>query len=481
MSDKKRVYITTTLPYVNAEPHVGFAMEIIHADIIARFKKIVGYDVFFNTGTDEHGAKVWQAAKKAGKETQIYTDELFTKFEDLKELLGLDEDLHFVRTTSKGHKKAAQEMWKRCKDAGFIDKKIYKIKYCTGCELEKTDSELVDGRCPIHPDRELEVREEDNYFFKFREFGPKLLKLYKEKHSFVVPEHRLHEITALIDRGLEDFSISRLKEKMPWGVPVPDDESHVMYVWFDALASYISTLGWPDDEANFKKYWLEGSPVQFAGKDQIRQQAAMWQAMLIAAGLPTTHKIVIHGFLNFAGEKMSKSLGNVISPREIIESFGQRDVLRYFVAREFNQFEDTDISWEKLKESYNANLANGLGNLVSRLMNLSAKYLDKPVEIPEKSLTNDFINTLENFRIGEAANMIWQKITEMDRRIQETEPFKLIKTDEREAKKIISDLVVDLYTVARMLDIFMPQTSKAIKNLIKQNIFPSEPLFPRIE
>ncbi len=480
---KKSVYITTTLPYVNAEPHVGFAMEIIHADIIARFKKLSGYDVFFNTGTDEHGTKVWQAAQKARKGTQIYTDELAKKFEDLKELLGLEENLHFVRTTSTEHKRAAQEIWNRCKAGGFIDKKNYKIKYCTGCELEKTDSELVDGRCPIHPDQELEVREEKNYFFKFREFGAKLLKLYEEKKPFILPEHRLNEIIALINRGLEDFSISRLKEKMPWGVPVPDDDKQVMYVWFDALTSYISTLGWPDNEENFKKYWTEGTPIQFAGKDQVRQQAAMWQAMLMAAGLPTTDKIVIHGFLNFAGEKMSKSLGNVISPIEIVEVFGQRDALRYFVAREFNQFEDTDISWEKLKESYNANLANGLGNLVSRLLTMAEQYGAFNGYEPSKNKKFTIAQVplyLEVFDIKKAIDAIWLEIGDLDKFIQDRKPFVTFKTNKAQAVLDVQLALARLEHVAENLEPFMPETSKAIKKLIKENISPVEPLFPRI-
>src|SRR3989344_6448676 len=332
----KSFYITTTLPYINADPHIGFAMEIIQADIIARGKKLQGFEVFFNTGSDEHGQKMYQKAREAGKEPKEYMDEFAEKFKALKPLLNLDEDLHFVRTTDEHHKMSAQEFWKKCKEAGDIELKKYKMKYCVGCELDKTDSELVDGRCQIHPDKELEIREEENYFFKFSKYGPKLLELYKQK-DFLVPDYRLNEIKALISRGLEDFSISRLISKMPWGVPVPDDPNHVMYVWFDALVSYISTIGWPDNLENFEKWW---PVVQFAGKDQVRQQAAIWQAMLMSAGFPPSKQIVIHGFINIEGKKMSKSVGNVVGPVELVEEYGV-DALRYYLAREVNQFELT--------------------------------------------------------------------------------------------------------------------------------------------
>ncbi len=469
MSENKSFYITTTLPYVNAKPHVGFAMELIHADIIARWKRLMGFDVFFNTGTDEHGQKVFRVALEEKKEPQKYTDELSEKFKNLKSLLGLSDDLHFIRTTEERHKKAAREFWKLCEKAGDIYKKEYKIRYCVGCELEKTDSELVNGQCPIHLNRKLEIIEEENYFFRFSKFGPKLLKLYDGQQNFVLPSFRLNEVRSLISRGLEDFSISRLKKKMPWGVEVPADPEHVMYVWFDALVSYVSTIGWPDNMSGFEKWW---PVIQFAGKDQVRQQAAMWQAMLMSAGLIPSKQIVIHGFVNYEGQKMSKSLGNVINPQEIIDEYGL-DVLRYFVAREFNQFEDTDISREKLKIAYNANLANGLGNLVSRVMQLSQTYLDKPVNIAEWEDLSEFSSILEQYKIKEAIDYIWAKIGESDILIQEKRPW------ESKDKEVIGNLVVRLYSIARLLNPFMTETSAKIKSLIKSNRKPEMPLFPR--
>lgn len=239
-NDKKHFYITSTLPYVNAEPHVGFAMELIRADIVARAKKLQGYEVFFNTGTDEHGQKLWSDAQKAGKDIQDYVDEYAGRFRGLSELLSIDPNVHFIRTTDAHHEKAAQEFWKRCFDNGYIYKKNYQSKYCVGCELEKTDSELNDeGRCPIHPNRDLEMINEENYFFKFSAFGDKLLALYDVRPTFVLPEFRLNEIRSFVAQGLQDFSISRLKIKMPWGIQVPSDADHVMYVWFEDRKSVV--------------------------------------------------------------------------------------------------------------------------------------------------------------------------------------------------------------------------------------------------
>lgn len=272
---KNNFYITTTLPYVNADPHIGFAMEIIEADVLARLHRLLGENVIFNFGTDEHGQKIYQKAIAQGITPQEYVDEYAAKFDDLKKALNLSYD-KFIRTTDTHHIKAAQEFWRICKANGHIYKKKYQIKYCVGCELEKTDSELVNGKCPLHPNQEIELRDEDNYFFKFSEFQEKLLTFYKNNPDFVKPEGRFKEIKSFVESGLDDFSVSRIKAKMPWGVDVPDDPEQVMYVWFDALINYISTIGWPDNTEEFDKYW---PGIQVAGQDNLRQQTAMWQAM----------------------------------------------------------------------------------------------------------------------------------------------------------------------------------------------------------
>ena len=488
----KNFYLTTTLPYVNADPHIGFALEIVQADIIARWRSLLGDEVFFNTGVDEHGLKIYRKAQEAGVDTQEYVDEYAARFQKLKEKLNLYPGLHFIRTTDSHHKSAAQEFWHRCAKNGDIEKKFYKTKYCVGCELEKTDSELVNGRCPTHPNLEIEVREEENYFFKFSKYRESLLKLYKDNPTLVAPDFRFNEIKAFVERGLEDFSISRLASKMPWGVPVPGDETQVMYVWFDALINYISTLGWPEDITNFEKFWgtkERPNAIQMAGKDQIRQQAAMWQAMLMSAGLPPTKQIVIHGFINVGGQKMSKSLGNVIDPLIIVDEYGA-DALRYYLARHINPFEDSDFTMEKFKETYNADLANGLGNLVSRVMKLSEQYLVHSrydigfydlLTAPKGGTVTKFKKRMSSLDIKGAVDVIWDTIDFGDKRIQKKRPFLMVKRSlERGQKEIATNMVQRLWRIAVMLEPIMPSTSNTLKDAIRGNKKPAN-LFPRKE
>ncbi|MCX6716248.1 MAG: methionine--tRNA ligase [Candidatus Taylorbacteria bacterium] len=483
----KTFYITTTLPYVNAEPHIGFAMEIIRADIIARWKKLLGYDVFFNTGTDEHGLKIYRKAQELNIPVQKYCDEAAQKFKDLTNMLGISPEVNFIRTTDPHHIAAAQEFWKRVDKGGFIYKKNYSVKYCVGCELEKTDSELINGRCPLHPLQDLEIIEEENYFFKFSVFQQKLLDMYEKNPSFVLPDFRFNEIKAFVKRGLEDFSISRLASKMPWGVVVPRDESQVMFVWFDALINYISSTGWPDCVADFERRWVNADGVvQYCGKDNLRQQSAMWQAMLMAAGLPNSKTIVIDGFITGeGGVKMSKSLGNTVNPLKIVTQYG-KEALRYYLAREVSSFEDSPFTMEKFKEAYNAGLANGIGNLVSRVMKMAQDNLEAPIKVPVSvgdatsgAIPDDFKAAIERFDIHAASNIIWQHISEADHIIQDRQPFKLIKTDKVAAQGIIRDLCVRLFVIAQMLGPILPDTSGTIKELIKTNKTPATPLFVR--
>jgi methionyl-tRNA synthetase len=481
MSKKDHIYITTTLPYVNADPHVGFAMEIIRADALARYHRLMGREVFFNTGTDEHGAKIHEAAEKEGVDPQAYTDRFAARFKDLKEALNLSVD-NFIRTTDPHHVMAAQEFWKRCRENGDIYKKLYRVKYCVGCELEKTDSELVEGKCPIHPNRELEIREEENYFFRFSNYAKPLLELYGANPLLVIPDFRFNEMKSFVKLGLEDFSISRLKSKMPWGVPVPGDEEHVMYVWFDALVNYISAIGWPDDMERFNDWW---PVIQYCGKDNNRQQSAMWQAMLMSANLPPSKHIVINGFIMSGGQKMSKSLGNVINPFEVIEFFRPytpfpEDVLRFVLLHDIPSFEDGDLTMDSIKQSYATHLQNGIGNLTSRIMKMATAHLHNPVLIPENTIPESWKGHIENFDHKKATELVVEHVTLLDQRIQETEPFKLVKTDPEKGKRLISELVVDLYTVGRMLNPLMPRTNAAIKALIKEHKMPEKPLFNRL-
>jgi len=476
----KKFFITTTLPYVNADPHVGFAMEIIRADVIARAKKLDDYEVFFNTGTDEHGQKLLRSAEAEGKDVQSYVDGYAERFRGLIELLGISPDVHFIRTTDTHHVSAAQEFWNRCNKNGYIYKKTYQTKYCVGCELEKTDSELNDkGECPIHPGKPVDLIDEENYFFKFSAFQKPLLDLYEKNPKFVLPDFRLHEIKTFVEAGLEDFSISRLKSKMSWGVPVPGDGDHVMYVWFDALVNYISTLGWPENVEQFKEYWIEGMPTQYCGKDNLRQQSAMWQAMLMAADLPCSHQIVVNGFITGdGGIKMSKSLGNVVNPYDVVKEYGT-EALRYFVLRELSPFEDSPFTMERFKEAYNSGLANGIGNLSSRILTLSEKYLDKCPEIPESSDFTEYFKLYEGFDLKKVTDYIWDEIQSLDKFIQETEPFKIVKVDEAKGKELITTMVLRLYQIARMLNPILPETNTKLKKLIRDNKKPVEPLFAR--
>lgn len=480
MQNKKPFYITTTLPYVNSEPHLGHALEFIRADAVARYKKLSGFDVFFNTGTDEHGAKIFKRAEEEGTTPQVYVDKVVLRFKELLKLLNISEDINFIRTTDPHHIKAAQEFWKICDKNGYIYKKNYQTKYCVGCELEKTESELVNGCCPIHPNLPIEIINEENYFFRFSSFQEKLLTYYEKNPDFVIPDFRFNEIKAFVKRGLSDFSISRLKEKMPWGIEVPGDSEQVMYVWFDALVNYISAIGWPADMEKFNKWQVEtGGMVQYCGKDNLRQQSAMWQAMLMAAGLPNSKTIVIDGFITGAGGvKMSKSLGNTISPYDLIEEYGT-DALRYFCLREASPFEDTATTKDIFKTVYNANLANGLGNLVSRVMTMAANNLEKPVEIGEVELDEEFKKHFDVYNLQEASNFVWKKIGALDEKIQKTEPFKLVKTDKKRAEEIISGLVEGIHEVSVYLEPLLPETSGKIKTLVKENKKPEKPLFVR--
>ncbi len=494
---KENFYITTTLPYVNAPLHMGHALEFVRADTIARYKKLAGFDVYFNTGTDEHGMKIYEKATEKYISAQDFVDQGFVTFKEQLKMFGISEDAHFIRTTDAHHVSAAQEFWKRVFKNGYIYKKNYEAKYCVGCESEKTDSELNEkGECELHPGRPLEIIKEENYFFKYSAFADKLSEFYDKNPEFIIPEFRFHEIRNFVKGGLQDFSISRLKTKMPWGVEVPGDSDHVMYVWFDALVNYISTLGWPEshhpalkgtpppkggEENLFEKYWINGNPTQYCGKDNTRFQGAMWQAMLFAAEVQNSHQIVVNGFITGDnGIRMSKTLGNVVDPRDVVKEYGT-EALRYFLLREISSFEDSPFTMERFKDAYNSGLANGLGNLASRILTLSEKYLEKCPEIPEHSIPQEFKDYLNKFEIKQAVDFIWKEIGELDKFIQENEPFKVVKVDEEKGKKMISEMVLKLYTIARMLNPIMPDTNVALKKLIRENKKPEKPLFLRKE
>jgi len=477
-------YLTTTLPYVNADPHIGHALEFVQADVLARVWREAKNEVFFNTGTDEHGQKIYDAAKKSGQELQAYIDHYAAEVQKLKESLNLSTDA-FIRTTSPTHIKAAQEMWRRCVAEGDIYLKEYEGLYCVGCESFKTEKELTDGKCPDH-NIEPQVLREKNYFFKFKKYEEPLLN-YLQKSGTIVPEWRRQEAINFVKGGLEDFSISREKKRLSWGIQVPGDDSQMMYVWFDALTNYISTLGWPSSakatEGNpdlFKKFWQEGVTLQVAGKDQVRFQSLMWQAMLMSAGIKNTDQIFYHGFITSGGQKMSKSIGNVINPLELVEKYGT-DAVRYVLLRHASPDEDFDLTRETIHEHYTANLANGLGNLVARVMKLAEDYLQNPIIITQddEKISDEFFKKIEAFRFNEAMDFVFARISAADAYMNMNEPYKKIKVDAVVAKKDIEYLVRELYRIAIHLVSTMPRTSEIIKNAVQENKKPTN-LFPRL-
>lgn len=475
-------YITTTLPYINSDPHIGFAAEIIKADVIARYMGQRGKQVFFNTGTDEHGLKIFQKAEELGIPVQKYCDKASQVFLPLRAKLNLSYN-KFIRTTDDDHKAAAQEFWRKCEANGDIYKKSYKVKYCVGCEMEKTDSELdKEGFCSFHPGRPLEIIDEENYFFRFSKYQDKLLALYDSNPDFVKPAGRLKEIRTFVEGGLQDFSISRLKEKMPHGVPVPGDESQVMYVWFDALVNYISTLGWPDEKGNFQEFW---PGIQVCGKDNLRPQAAMWQAMLMSAGIEASKQILVFGFLTINGQKISKSTGNTVNPYELADKYGS-DAIRYYLLAEIPPFEDGDYSEEKFRERYNSDLANGLGNLSARVSNLLEKNeieTSLEVNLEEKGikeLVTNFEKSFKEYRFNECLHLVWAKIKNCDEILTKTAPWKM--TDKQEIENVLKPIASDILNISYLLEAFIPSAATAIKNAFSEKqIKKLPPLFPRLQ
>jgi methionyl-tRNA synthetase len=469
MSDQKPFYITTTIPYVNADPHIGFALEIIQADALARWHRLNGREVFFSTGSDEHGQKIFEAAGKAGQGVQAYVDHYAAEFERLKEALNLSYD-NFVRTTDAHHVEAAQEMWRRCAAAGDIYEKEFEGLYCIGCERYLTERDMAEGTCVIHGTAP-ELRKEKNWFFRLSKYQNQILA-YLEREDSIVPDWRRQEAVNFVKEGLEDFSISREKEKLSWGVPVPGDETQVMYVWFDALTNYISTLGWPNGGGNFEKFWEGGETLQMAGKDQVRFQSIMWQGMLISAGVKNTDRVFYHGFVNSGGQKMSKSLGNVISPYDLVKKYGT-DATRYLLLRHVHSTEDTDVTPELLDEWYNAHLVNGLGNLVSRIMKLIESHLES-VHVEPHVSHGTLSAALAEPDFQKALNHIWGEIGNLDLFIQNEKPW------ETKDKATINLMAGRLAHIAASLAVFMPETSERIIAAIRANKKP-ENLFPRLD
>ncbi len=470
--DKNKFYITTAIDYVNAKPHIGHVFEKILSDVIARYHRQKGEEVFFLTGSDEHGLKIQQAAEEAGKEPQGFVDDMVKSFIDMGDRFDLSWD-RYIRTSEDGHIKAAQELWKRCKAKGDIYLKKYQGLYCTGCESFLKESDLVDGKCPNH-DREPEIVEEENWFFKLSNYKDKIKELIEKDELKIVPSHRKKEILNVLDE-IEDFSISRPKEKLSWGVEVPDDNSQNMYVWFDALTNYISGVDWLVDNEKFDKFWP--ADLHVIGKDITRFHAIYWPAMLLSGDIGVPKAILVHGFITSKGKKMSKTLGNVINIEEAVNRYGV-DALRYFLIREIPTTEDGDFTWDRFDERYNSDLANSLGNLVSRVTNIAEKN-DIEFENNNKAQIIDLKNYFTYYKLDKALEKVWEAIHEANKYIDDEKPW-TIKDNEEKLSSVINNLLSDIKVIGETLSPFMPETSeKIIKIFENKKIKKVEPLFPK--
>ena len=474
---RKKFYITTSIMYTNSPPHIGFAFESIQADVIARYHRLLDKYTLFLTGTDEHGTKVAKAAKETGKNPEEFVDEIARKVKELKKVLNLSND-DFIRTTDqKRHWPAVKKVWLKLKESGDIYKTKYQAFYCSGCEAFLTKKDLVDGKCAIHQTKP-EIVDEENYFFKLSRYSGEIERAIEKEEMRIIPETRKNEILSFIRQGLEDISFSRPREKLEWGIPVPDDETQTLYVWADALTNYISAIGYFEETEQFKKFWP--ADIHCIGKDIIRFHAVIWPGMLLSLRLPLPKTIFVHGFITVGGQKMSKSLGNVIDPFKLVEKYGT-DAVRYFLLREIPPTEDGDFTYEKFEKRYNADLAAGIGNLVARVITLAEKL---PYELrikPNyefkkeiKKTWENYHGALEEFKFNEALISIWDLISFCDKYIEKEKPWQ--KSEKQ--KSTISNLQTTIIEIAKLLQPFLPETSEKILRQIKNK--KPEILFPKI-
>ncbi len=469
-----KYYLTAAIPYVNAKPHLGHALEFIQADVVARYHKALGEDVFFVSGADENSLKNVQAAEQAGISVQELCDKNTEAF------IALAAALHigfsgFMRSSSDEHIRSSQELWERCDNAGDIYKKAYRGLYCVGCEAFYTKDELSEaGECFEHPGKKLEEVEEENYFFRLSKYQSRLEALIRADGYRILPEGRKKEALEFIKRGLEDFSISRSKARSHgWGVPVPKDPTQIMYVWFDALNVYRSAARdrWPAD-------------LHIIGKGILRFHAVYWPAILLSAGIPLPKELFVHGYVTADGQKMSKTVGNVVDPMDLISRYGA-DAVRYYFLREIPPYDDGDFSEKKFKDRYNADLANGLGNLVSRTLKMAADYrvrleVDKGYAESVLRMNSDtYAKCLRAYDFQKAIELVWWQIGACDAYIDRTQPFKVAKTDRDTAGEYVKKVLADLYLIGLWLRPFLPGTSEVILASIEQGAV-SQPLFPRV-
>ncbi len=486
----KTFYISTAIPYVNSAPHLGHALEFTQADVLARLARARGKDVFFLSGTDDNAQKNVEAAKAAKIDTRAFVDKHATVFKQLLSDLSISNN-DFIRTsTDERHIRGAQKLWDVCKKEDIYKKK-YRGLYCSGCEEFKREQDLVSGECSEHPGKKLEAVEEENYFFKLSNYQKQIEDLLVSDKLRIIPVSRKNELLSFVREGLQDFSISRSRERVKdWGISVPGDDSQVMYVWFDALSNYINALGYADNTEVFQKYWQKGDEIAHViGKGITRFHAIYWPAMLISAGVALPKTIFVHGYLTLAGAKISKTLGNVVDPFELIKKYGT-DAVRYYLLREIASSEDGDYSEEKFIGRYNADLANGLGNLVSRVFTLAEKRgelandigADIEKEVTDKiSASRDAVQKhIADLKFNEALASLWELVSFGDKFVNDRKPW--AEADNRQT--LVNALTI-IDNIAALLAPFLPQTTEKITKSItwtgdKVRVSKIAPLFPRI-
>jgi len=470
-----KFYITTPIYYVNDKPHVGSAYPTIAADVLARFYRYAGVPTHFLVGTAEHGTKILQSAQKAKKDVKDFVSENSAKFSFAWDTLSVAPD-DFIRTTEPRHEQAVIKFFEKLKASGKIYEGEYEGLYCVGHEAFLKPEDLVDGKCPDHGTKP-ELTAEKNWFFKLSDYS-RILKNKIESGEFVIaPESRRNEILSFIEQGLEDITISR--QHVKWAIPLPWDKTQTIYVWLDELFNYCSALGYPDGE-DYKKFWP--ADLHIVGKDIIKFHCIIWPALLEAAGIPWPRKVFAHGFFTIDGQKISKSLGNTIDPVELAVKYGQ-DAVRYFFLREIPFGEDGDFSVKKLEARYEGELANGLGNLFSRVTTLVAQNLDGQIDLKESPREFDEVSKMtEQLRFHDALARIWEEVAWANKYIDETKPWETAKKDKELFAKVMSELVGLLYEISKKLAPFMPETAEKIRTALSADkIEKAEPLFPRLK
>ena len=474
---RKTFYLTTPIYYVNDVPHLGHAYTTVHADFISRWQRMRGREVIFLTGTDEHGQKILRTAEKKGLDPKAWTDSIVPRWKEVWEALDISND-DFIRTTDEErHEIPVQKFWQALHDKGEVYKDVYEGLYCVGCEAFKTEDELVDGKCPLHH-TEPELVREDNYFFRLGKYADRLIELYEKDPPFVMPEARRNEVLGKVKQGLSDLSMSRAS--FDWGIPVPWDESQVIYVWLDALQNYLNAAGYGSDEEKLKRVWP--ADVHLIGKDILWFHAVIWPAMLMAAELPLPEVVFAHGFLQVGGEKMSKSTATGISPHDLLSTFGS-DGYRYYFVREISFGQDGTFSWEGMVDRYNADLANDLGNLASRVLNMIKRYLGGAIPAPPDAseLTaedKDLIETgtstfdavaaaMENLQLTDALKEMWVLVRKANAYVEIVTPWALAKDEAQ--KRRLEVVLYQLADALRLISLLVyPITPRAASELWKR-------------